>query len=203
MVNLLRERGSHHDRACLLADARPARSGLRPLSSIAPTALSTPWTRQIFETILCRVWQLSGVDEARNRRTTSKDARHSSRLRCALGLTTLGLSAPAAAHPDDQHGTLEGHLTGDGEWGKIDLKAILELTETDDLIADVTVSPDGNTAYLANWGEPDCAGPESGGQNSPDAGAYIVDISGVDQDPLIEPELSPRIRTPGPARACR
>ncbi|GAA1784413.1 LVIVD repeat-containing protein [Agromyces lapidis] len=108
---------------------------------------------------------------------------------CALGLTTLGLSAPAAAHPDDQHGTLEGHLTGDGEWGKIDLKAVLELTETDDLIADVTVSPDGNTAYLANWGEPDCAGPETGGQKSPDAGAYIVDISGVDQDPLIEPEL--------------
>ena len=108
---------------------------------------------------------------------------------CALGLTTLGLSAPAAAHPDDQHGELEGHLLGEGEWGKIDLKTVLELTDVNDLIADVAVSPDGNTAYLANWGEPDCAGPESGGQNSPDAGAYIVDISGVDRDPMVEPEL--------------
>ena len=46
----------------------------------------------------------------------------------------------------------------------------------DDLVADVAVSPDGNYAYLANWGEDDCAGPETGGQNSPDAGAWIVDI---------------------------
>jgi hypothetical protein len=47
----------------------------------------------------------------------------------------------------------------------------------------VTVSPDGDTAFLANWGEPDCAGPETGGQTSPDAGAYVVDISDVETDP--------------------
>jgi hypothetical protein len=50
------------------------------------------------------------------------------------------------------------------------------------------VSPDGNTAFLANWGEPDCAGPETGGQNSPDAGVYIVDITGVDQVAGAEPQ---------------
>ncbi len=55
--------------------------------------------------------------------------------------------------------------------------------DTEDLIADVTVSPDGNTAFLANWGEPDCAGPETGGQTSPDAGAYVVDISNIETDP--------------------
>ncbi len=45
----------------------------------------------------------------------------------------------------------------------------------DDLIADVAAYKD--YAYLANWGQPDCAGPETGGAGSPDAGAYVVDIS--------------------------
>src|SRR5918993_1248210 len=75
-----------------------------------------------------------------------------------------------AADPG-QHGTDEGHLIGTGEWGKIDLLDVVDVTDTPDLIADVAVSPDGNTAFLANWGEPDCAGPETGGQTSPDAGA--------------------------------
>ncbi|WP_158677177.1 LVIVD repeat-containing protein [Arthrobacter sp. PGP41] len=97
-----------------------------------------------------------------------------------LALSALGLSG-ATAHPDGQHGMDEGHLVGTGEFGKIDLLDVVRLTDTPDLIADVSVSPDGNTAYLANWGEPDCAGPETGGQTSPDAGVYIVDITGVDQ----------------------
>ncbi|TNB74622.1 hypothetical protein FHJ30_05400 [Arthrobacter sp. BB-1] len=92
----------------------------------------------------------------------------------------MGLSG-ATAHPDGQHGMDEGHLTGTGEFGKINLVDTVRLTNTPDLIADVSVSPDGNTAFLANWGEPDCAGPETGGQTSPDAGVYIVDITGVDQ----------------------
>lgn len=97
-----------------------------------------------------------------------------------LALSTFGLSG-ATAHPDGQHGMDEGHLVGTGEFGKIDLVDVVPLTKTPDLIADVSVSPDGNTAFLANWGEPDCAGPETGGQTSPDAGVYIVDITGVDQ----------------------
>jgi hypothetical protein len=88
-----------------------------------------------------------------------------------------------AADPDGQHGTDEGHLIGTGEWGKIDLLDVVDVTDTPDLIADVTVSPDGNTAFLANWGEPDCAGPETGGQTSPDAGAYVIDISDIETDP--------------------
>jgi hypothetical protein len=46
-----------------------------------------------------------------------------------------------------------------------------------DVIADHTIL--GNYAYLAKWGAPDCAGPETGGQNSPDGGVYVVDISNV------------------------
>ena len=97
----------------------------------------------------------------------------------ALALSTLSTGI-AAAHPD-QHGVNDGHLLGPGE-GKIDLLGVVELTQTEGLIADVTVSPDGDTAFL-NWGEPDCAGPESGGQTSPDAGAYVVDISNIETDP--------------------
>lgn len=109
----------------------------------------------------------------------------SNRLVVFAGLSTLALSAlgltSAVAHPDGQHGMDEGHLKGTGATGNIELVDKVKLTDTQDLIADVTVSPDGNTAFLANWGEPDCAGPETGGQTSPDAGVYIVDISTVDQ----------------------
>ena len=92
--------------------------------------------------------------------------------------TTLFVSVGAGAHPGDE----EGHLTGTGEWGKIELIGKAELTDDPNLIADVAVGPideEGNRyAYLANWGEPDCElGPETGGQTSPDAGAYVVDIS--------------------------
>jgi hypothetical protein len=62
----------------------------------------------------------------------------------ALGALTLGAN-PASAHPDDQHGDLDGHLLGTGEWGKIDLLGVVDVTDTPDLIADVAVSPDGNT----------------------------------------------------------
>ncbi|MBA3363143.1 MAG: hypothetical protein H0T07_01910 [Actinobacteria bacterium] len=96
----------------------------------------------------------------------------------------------AAADPDGQHGVDEGHLLGTGEYGKIQLVDVVDVTDTPDLIADVTVSPDGNTAFLANWGEPDCAGPETGGRTSPDAGAYVIDISNVDNPAnFVEGEL--------------
>jgi hypothetical protein len=99
---------------------------------------------------------------------------------CALALAAFGPATSAVA----QHNTTgEEHLLGTGAFGKIDLVDVVELTDTPDLIADVTVSPDGNTAFLANWGEPDCPGPERGGRTSPDAGAYVIDISNIETDP--------------------
>jgi hypothetical protein len=100
-------------------------------------------------------------------------------LGALMALLVLG-PAPAMAHPN-QHGSEEGHLLGEGGWGDIDLVSKLVLAEVDDLIADVAVSPDGNWAYLANWGRPDCAAnSEAGGRKNPDAGAYVVDISDLE-----------------------
>jgi hypothetical protein len=76
-----------------------------------------------------------------------------------------------------QHGELTGHLTGTGAAGDIQFVGRADVTDTPDLVADVTVSPDGNWAFLAHWGEPDCAAnSEAGGINSPDAGAWVIDI---------------------------
>jgi hypothetical protein len=110
--------------------------------------------------------------------------------------TTLLVSVGVGAHPS-QHGPLEGHLLGEGEWGKIDFLGKAELTDTPDLIADVAASPDGQYAYLANWGEPDCAGPETGGQNSPDAGAYVVDISDPENPEQVNFIAMPQDTRPG------
>src|SRR5919109_2553936 len=87
------------------------------------------------------------------------------------------MSGQAWAHPGHQHGPGDGHLLGSGAFGNIELLSVERVTSTPELVADVAVSPDGQWAYLANWGEPDCAGPEVGGQTSPDAGAWVVDIS--------------------------
>jgi len=81
--------------------------------------------------------------------------------------------------PTGQDGDPDGHLLGKGAWGGVNLTSSLEVTETEGLVADVAVSPDGQWAYLANWGEPDCAGPETGGQTSPDAGAWVVSLADV------------------------
>jgi hypothetical protein len=98
--------------------------------------------------------------------------------------TTLFVSAWAGAHPG-QHGPTEGHLLGTGEWGKIDFVGSVRMADAqEDLIADVTAF--GDYAYLANWGQADCAGPEKGGTNTPDAGAYVIDIS----DPTNPQEVS-------------
>jgi hypothetical protein len=78
-----------------------------------------------------------------------------------------------------QHGPTTDHLIGTGGFGNIELVSFEELTTTPGLVADVAVSPDGMWAFLANWGESDCAGPETGGQTSPDAGAWVVDISNL------------------------
>ncbi|HEV3408263.1 MAG TPA: PA domain-containing protein, partial [Gaiellaceae bacterium] len=113
---------------------------------------------------------------------------------------------PAQPPPSDtapgggQHGEDEGHLLGDGAWGKIEylgnvrIESTRGAESTEDLVADVAVSPDGEWAFLANWGEASCADPsERGGRNAPDAGAWVIDISGIDEDsePVEPGEASP------------
>src|ERR671910_2879466 len=95
----------------------------------------------------------------------------------------VGTALPAAAH--DQHGTDEGHLLGTGAEGKIEFVSKVEVSGAGpELIADVAVDPDGDFAYLANWGSPDCPfltgpGNEAGGRKASDAGVWGVDISGL------------------------
>jgi hypothetical protein len=95
---------------------------------------------------------------------------------CAFALVALLLTAGAGAHPQ-QHGEPDGHLLGTGAWGNVELVSKAVLTTTPDLVADVAVNPAGTYAFLANWGEPKCPdNSEAGGQNNPDAGAWVVDI---------------------------
>src|SRR5918995_1635257 len=96
----------------------------------------------------------------------------------------VATALPAAAH---QHGTDEGHLLGTGAEGKIEFVSNVEVSGAGpELIADVAVDPDGDFAYLANWGSPDCPfledipGNESGGRKASDAGVWVVDISDLD-----------------------
>lgn len=92
----------------------------------------------------------------------------------ALLLTIIPL--PVSAHPGDQHGPGSGHLIGTGEWGTIDYVSHVAVHDAEEgLIADLTVFK--NYAYLARWGGSACAGPERLGQQMPDGGAYVIDIS--------------------------
>jgi hypothetical protein len=96
----------------------------------------------------------------------------------AVTLTALlaVFAGGASATPGHQHDGTDDHLIGTGEWGKIDFVAKLEPAGVEpDTIADLAVF--GNYVYLTKWGATDCAGPETGGQNSPDGGVYIIDIS--------------------------
>ena len=105
----------------------------------------------------------------------------SGRALCAL--TTLAavaaLAMPAAAaaqHEMPPPGP--GFLEGPGEWGKIELISTAVVTDQDDLVADVAVDPSHDYAYLANWSDATCAeNSEAGGQNEPDAGIWVIDIS--------------------------
>jgi hypothetical protein len=100
-------------------------------------------------------------------------------LAVAALLAVAGATS-ASGHPGHQHGPDTGHLLGPGAWGNIQLVSQLRMHDAaPDTIADLTVFK--NYAYLARWGAPDCAGPETGGQNTPDGGAYVVDISNPSQ----------------------
>jgi hypothetical protein len=100
----------------------------------------------------------------------------------AAGVIAAALAIPggALAHPG-QHGPTDGHLLGTGAFGKVELVGQVQVHDAfDDAVADVAVDPDGDFAYLANWGAQDCAGPETGGQTTPDAGIYVIDISDLE-----------------------
>ena len=99
-------------------------------------------------------------------------------LSFAIG-ALLAVPAISAGHPQ-QHGPGTGHLHGNGAYGVLEHLKTVELTTTEDLVADVAVDPDGEHAFLANWGDPGCAAnSEAGGQNSADAGVWVVDISPI------------------------
>src|SRR5919204_2445398 len=86
----------------------------------------------------------------------------------------LGLAAPVAA----QHGPLTDHLLGNGAFGNLELVSKLRVHDAEpDVVADLTVSK--NYIYVSKWGASDCAGPETGGQKTPDGGAYVIDISDI------------------------
>jgi hypothetical protein len=97
----------------------------------------------------------------------------------ALGAALAAMAVAgtgAFAHPV-QHGPEDGHLLGSGEWGNLHYLSRVDVSDVSNLVADVAVSPDGDYAYLANWGRADCAAnSEAGGQNNPDAGAWVIDI---------------------------
>jgi hypothetical protein len=77
------------------------------------------------------------------------------------------ISPPAGLDPD-----------GEGDWGKIELVGKLIVPDAEnDLVADLTVDPDGDYAYLARWGGSACAGPEGGGGHVVDGGVYVIDIA--------------------------
>ena len=103
----------------------------------------------------------------------------------AMLVVAAVISPGALAHPG-QHGTNEGHLLGTGDEGKIQFLGSVEVSGGGpELIADVAVDPDGDFAYLANWGSPECPlledepGSEAGGKDAR-AGVWVVDISDLD-----------------------
>ena len=95
-------------------------------------------------------------------------------LAASIAVTALALAGGAGAAPPVD-------LVGTGEWGKIDLIGQLTPEGVDPgEIADLAVyrQPDGDIyVYLALWGSTDCAGPEKGGQTSPDGGVFVIDAT--------------------------
>ena len=91
------------------------------------------------------------------------------------------LPAAASAQGHEMPPPGPGFLEGPGEWGKIELVSKAIVTDQDDLVADVAVDPSHEYAYLANWSDATCAeNSEAGGQNAPDAGIWVIDISDIE-----------------------
>jgi hypothetical protein len=99
-------------------------------------------------------------------------------------------SVGGAHHPGQHDPEGKNHLTGTGAFGKLEFLGKADVTDTPNTVADVAVDPNGEVAYLANWGDPNCAtaNSEAGGQNSPDAGAWVIDISDIESLPAATPQ---------------
>jgi hypothetical protein len=93
-------------------------------------------------------------------------------------VAAVAVPATAGAQGHEMPPPGPGFLEGPGEWGKIDFVAKEVVTTTDDLVADVAIDPSHDYAYLANWGEPDCAANAESG--APDAGIWVIDISDLE-----------------------
>jgi hypothetical protein len=75
-----------------------------------------------------------------------------------------------------QHGPSTDHLLGTGAFGNVQFVSKLRVHDAEpEVIADLTVFK--NYTFVSKWGASDCAGAETGGQKSPDGGAYVIDIS--------------------------
>jgi len=110
----------------------------------------------------------------------SKATRRALWLTAVAGIAAIVVGTAGAQHdPDsDDHLLPPAFANADGTWGNLELVGKLRVSDAaDDVIADHTILK--NYAYLSKLGAPDCAGPETGGQNSPDGGAYVVDISNL------------------------
>ncbi len=96
----------------------------------------------------------------------------------SLAVVVVGTAGAQHDRASNDHLRPPAFANSDGTWGNLALVSKLRVSDAaDDVIADHTIL--GNYAYLAKWGAPDCAGPETGGQNSPDGGVYVVDISSL------------------------
>lgn len=88
------------------------------------------------------------------------------------------LSLAATGVVGASHGALTNHLFGPGAFGNVQLVSKLRVHDAaPETIADLAVFK--NYIYMAKWGATDCAGPETGGQKTPDGGAYVIDISDI------------------------
>jgi hypothetical protein len=100
--------------------------------------------------------------------------RKSSAALVVAAAATLGLAGAGTA----QHGPLTDHLIGPGSFGNVQLISKLRVHDAEpDVIADLTVFK--NHIFVSKWGAADCGGPETGGQKTPDGGAYVIDISDI------------------------
>ena len=105
-----------------------------------------------------------------------------------LGLTTLALLVACGSQPAGssngpvtaQHvdGNEPGGLRTRGAFGAFELVGSVSVgDQARELVADVAAHPGKPYAYLARWGGEQCAGPEKRGQQYPDGGAYVIDLS--------------------------
>jgi hypothetical protein len=111
----------------------------------------------------------------------------------AVIVAAIGAAALPAAAGAQEEGP--GFLNTPVDLGKLELVGTVEVTDTEDLVADVAVDPDHDFAYLANWGEPDCAANSERG--APDAGAWVIDISDPENPKEVNFIAMPQDTRPG------